>query len=441
MGSIDFPAWFGAGSYGGLAVSLLITAIVAVFALRLRRGTPRQLARATLACLLCCCLMFAPILWYQDRFNLLGPTIGPVEVGFWLVWTALVGWGLPLSIAAGYLVLARPQPMTGVVAVPPNLRAPLVGLQTQLTRPDDPERLVEPLGAGNPWGQLVPDAGPFAQKPLPLSRQIILLGRELDCDIIVPDELASRHHAEIRWDHGRVQLVDRGSLNGMRVNGQAIFGQVPLRPGDVVEIGSTRYRFESIAEGVAPPPAATEAEETRKVPGAPRPARNSGPAPTPVLVLVALNGPVPGARWPIGSLTSIGRDTSNAVQLADSSVSRQHAQIVRQASGYYVQDVDSQNGTLLNGQPITAPMPLAPGDVLQVGEVLLACELAAPASGMANGVVSEAPRSHPADAFVVRAASSAPNTHTLLAPQRRTGDTPNLAPPRLVPSPPQHADG
>src|SRR5947209_1325133 len=183
MGGLDFPTWFSTGSYGGLAFSLLTAAVVAVFALRLRRGTPRQLARAMLACLVCCCLMFAPIWWYQSRFDLLGPSLTPQEVGFWLTWAALIGWGLPLAIAGGYVVFARPQPMTGMVAVPPNLRAPVVGMpvQTRLTRPDDPDRFVEPLGAGRAWGRLVSASGPFAEKPLPLSRQIILLGRESDC--------------------------------------------------------------------------------------------------------------------------------------------------------------------------------------------------------------------------------------------------------------------
>jgi predicted component of type VI protein secretion system len=147
-------------------------------------------------------------------------------------------------------------------------------------------------------------------------------------------------------------------------------------------------------------------------------------------VLVAINGPTPGARWSIGSLTTIGRDAANAIHLADSSVSRQHAQIVRQASGYYVQDVDSQNGTLLNGQPLAAPTMLRPGDVLKVGEVVLACELATPAPGTSTSSLSP-----DADSLMLRAGMSSPNTHTLLEPQQRPTDSPHLAPPRLVPSP------
>jgi predicted component of type VI protein secretion system len=144
-----------------------------------------------------------------------------------------------------------------------------MGLQTTLTRPDDPERLVQPLGAGQAWGQLVPSDGPFVERPLALMRQIVLLGREPDCDIVVRDGQASRHHAELRWDHGRVHLVDRGSLNGTRVNGLGVFGQVPLRSGDVIEIGATAYRFETTQAGAQGPIAVTpqlssvDAEETR----------------------------------------------------------------------------------------------------------------------------------------------------------------------------------
>jgi pSer/pThr/pTyr-binding forkhead associated (FHA) protein len=450
MSAMDFPTWFDAGSYGGLVFSLLAAAAIAFFALRLRRGTPRQLARATLACLFCCCLMFVPIWWAQSWFDLLGPTLDPPLIGFWLAWTAVVGWSLPLGIAVGYALLSAPQPLTAAVPVPAHLLGQPRG-PAAISRPtalDDPARLIEPLGPGRPWGQLVPLDGPFAARVLPLTLQMALLGREADCDIVVPDDQASRHHAELRWDHSRVHLVDRGSLNGTRVNGQGVIGQVPLRDGDVIEIGSQRYRFESLTTGPRPPtpsgPIVTDAEETRKVA---RPARAiSGPHATPAtLALVAGNGPTPGARWNLdGALVTVGRDPSCEVCLPDSSVSRRHAQIVRQPSGPYVQDLDSQNGTLLNGQPLLAPAPLRAGDVLQVGEVVLRCapasatpttsdpRLAAPAAPGPPAIEATDP---------ARVARALPNTHMLLSPQPRAADRPHLAPPRLLPPQPPWPDG
>jgi pSer/pThr/pTyr-binding forkhead associated (FHA) protein len=451
MGAIDFPTWFSAGSYGGLVFSLLAAAAIAAFALRLRRGTPRQLARAMLVSLVYACLMFAPIWWSQARFDLLGPTLSPDEVAFWLAWTALLGWALPLGTACGYILLARPQPLTGAVPVPAHAPGRSPAVSSHPSALDDPGRLVEPLGSGRAWGRLVPIGGPFAERPVPLTRQVTLLGREADCDIVVPDDQASRHHAEVRWDHGRVHLVDRGSLNGTRVNGQGVLGQVPLREHDVIEIGSQRYRLEVLPASAAASTAEDQGEETRKVPGAFKPI-SGGLVPLPSATLVALSGPRPGARWELaGPLATIGREPTCEISLPDSSVSRRHAQVVRQPSGIYVQDLDSQNGTLLNGRPLAAPAPLRPGDVLQVGEVALRCE---PSRATPAPAPAASPRSSVPSGPRVRSGSSAtppppgasasnpgalaapvlPNTNTLLSPQPHAADRPHLAPPRLLPS-------
>lgn len=447
MGSLDFPTWFGAGSYGGLAFGLLSAVGTAAFALRLRRGTRRQLARAMLLLLISSCLMLVPIWWVQTRFDLLGPTLQPAEVAFWLGWTALAGWSLPLGIVVAYVLVAVPQPLTGAVPVP----AHLVGSArpqpaSHPSALDNPGRLVEPLGPGRAWGQLVPVDGPFAQRPVPLTRQVTLLGREADCDIVVPDDQASRHHAEVYWDHGRVQLLDRGSLNGTRVNGQGVLGQVPLRQGDIIEIGSQRYRFEQTPAGSPPDDAgassqpASDPDETRKVPSAPN-AQMTVPMRPAVLALVAVSGPRLGARWELrGPLTTIGRDAGCEVTLPDTSVSRHHAQVVRQASGLYVQDLDSQNGTLLNGQPVLAPTQLHPGDLLRVGEVTLLCELAHAGDRAAAADPAPAPAPPAAVPPVLTldlgepANRAQPNTHTLLTPKPRPVERSPLAPPRLLPS-------
>jgi hypothetical protein len=70
------------------------------------------------------------------------------------------------------------------------------------------------------------------------------IGRSRDCDVVLEDAGASRRHAEIRPHADGWELQDLGSTNGVRVNGRAIRGAQPLRPGDRVEIGSTEIVFE-----------------------------------------------------------------------------------------------------------------------------------------------------------------------------------------------------
>ncbi|MFP6686606.1 MAG: sigma 54-interacting transcriptional regulator [Polyangiaceae bacterium] len=61
--------------------------------------------------------------------------------------------------------------------------------------------------------------------------------------------------------------------------------------------------------------------------------------------------------------------------LDDSLISRQHVAIRRRGQAAEVQDLDSQNGTLLNGAPLTDRVMLAPGDVLALGRVALVFQL------------------------------------------------------------------
>lgn len=67
---------------------------------------------------------------------------------------------------------------------------------------------------------------------------------------------------------------------------------------------------------------------------------------------------------------SIGRDALSDIQLKDFSVSRQHAQLIRVFSDYYVEDLGSTNGTYLNDRPVTKHM-LKHGDLLRVGNFSL----------------------------------------------------------------------
>lgn len=73
---------------------------------------------------------------------------------------------------------------------------------------------------------------------------------------------------------------------------------------------------------------------------------------------------------------SIGRVAGNEVILADSSVSRQHARINRSQSGRYtIVDLDSLNGTFVNGSQVLEEREIHDGDVITVGRVELRVSL------------------------------------------------------------------
>jgi hypothetical protein len=73
----------------------------------------------------------------------------------------------------------------------------------------------------------------------------IAIGRLDECEIQINDANASRRHAEIRREGNFVLIVDLSSTNGTKVNG-ALITQHRLMDGDVITIGATPLRYESI---------------------------------------------------------------------------------------------------------------------------------------------------------------------------------------------------
>jgi pSer/pThr/pTyr-binding forkhead associated (FHA) protein len=69
---------------------------------------------------------------------------------------------------------------------------------------------------------------------------------------------------------------------------------------------------------------------------------------------------------------TIGRSTDCAVPLpADNFVSQVHARVFRRENEYWVEDLGSTNGTLMNGRRLSGPAPVRRGDRLQVGRTVL----------------------------------------------------------------------
>lgn len=81
-----------------------------------------------------------------------------------------------------------------------------------------------------------------------------------------------------------------------------------------------------------------------------------------------------GHVFPLGEpVVRLGRALSNDVILDDRRVSRRHAQLRWRAGTYYLSDIGSSSGTLVNGQPIRPgeEVPLAAGGVISLAGVVL----------------------------------------------------------------------
>jgi hypothetical protein len=109
---------------------------------------------------------------------------------------------------------------------------------------------------------------------------------------------------------------------------------------------------------VAPPPRARRSE--RKV-------RKEWQPQLVVLEPAELNG----QAYPLGNEMTIGRAAGCQVTLDDTYVSQLHTRVYLREGRYLVEDLGSTNGTYLNRQKVSGPMPISPGDRLQIGNTVM----------------------------------------------------------------------
>jgi hypothetical protein len=99
------------------------------------------------------------------------------------------------------------------------------------------------VATGTP--RLVGVEGPVTGEAFVLSSGPFTIGREVDNSLaLTQDATVSRHHASVEEKAGAWMVTDAGSSNGTFVNGRRVAGSQPLQPGDVVQIGASRLRFE-----------------------------------------------------------------------------------------------------------------------------------------------------------------------------------------------------
>lgn len=88
-------------------------------------------------------------------------------------------------------------------------------------------------------------------------------------------------------------------------------------------------------------------------------------------LLVVQRGPSSGSRFLLDAdLTTAGRHPDSDIFLDDVTVSRRHAEFLRDGNGFRVRDVGSLNGTYVNRDRIDEA-PLANGDEVQIGKFRL----------------------------------------------------------------------
>ncbi|MBV9928152.1 MAG: FHA domain-containing protein [Acidobacteria bacterium] len=226
---------------------------------------------------------------------------------------------------------------------------------------------------------------------------LIRVGRDAEqCHLVFNQAewpMVSRRHAEFRVEGGRCLLVDTDSTFGTFLDGRRVLEATEIQAGSCVQLGTRgpllRVCFEGdcgasssggkpegfgARPGDADADAAREARDFAAPPTRPHdqlsaqtPSRP--PADCAVLEFEDGEGDRPRRVRLDAERMLIGRDPASDIPISAAAavVSRRHAEIRRAAGGFTLADLDSFNGTLLNGRRITGPTPLADGDRIQLG--------------------------------------------------------------------------
>ncbi len=203
-----------------------------------------------------------------------------------------------------------------------------------------------------------------------LDEDVITLGRDTACQVVLSQMAVSRNHARITRDGTLFFIEDLGSSYGTQVNGKSLpRGEKRLlRNGDVIVIAQFDVTFDRVADAAQAGKPDKTAFIARHVVKDVMRGLGSGEGP----YFRVMNGPREGQRIEIADAQElvIGREEGVEVVLKDDLVSRRHAKVRRDWSGTHVEDLESRNGIKVNHKRVKRKT-LRDRDELEVGGIRL----------------------------------------------------------------------
>ncbi|MBK8218248.1 MAG: FHA domain-containing protein [Myxococcales bacterium] len=107
--------------------------------------------------------------------------------------------------------------------------------------------------------RLVMLVGPTPGVEFPIETELTTVGRSEECTVSIDHNSVSRVHCEIHaLGEGRYEIVDKGSSNGVRVNGADLRRGI-IEAGDLIELGDVRFKF--VGAGQVFIPGANESQQ------------------------------------------------------------------------------------------------------------------------------------------------------------------------------------
>ncbi len=231
----------------------------------------------------------------------------------------------------------------------------------------------------------------------------VTLGRGSACTVVLHDAATSRRHASIERRGDTYVLTDLQSGNGTFVNspGNRISAPYTLQDGDEILLGKSRVRVNVVSQATGKdegdrtrvqvalpttgsggrasevPSAGHTAQPPPTTPTAPTAVLNAVHQPDVPIVVTVVSGPNRGMVYsPARDVFTIGRASTCDIALTDSTASRVHASIKREAGRYRLYDENSVNGVYLRSlQNRVYHSDLADGDTIYIGQNQLRVEI------------------------------------------------------------------
>lgn len=236
---------------------------------------------------------------------------------------------------------------------------------------------------------------------LPLHQQVLRIGRSETNDLCLPEQSVSRHQCLLACQDDAVEMEDK-SGRGTVVDGRPL-RKAKLQPGAEINFGSLTAVLREVTQAPAAPTVVSSGDTMVIQSNAPT---------SEELVLTGTCGKR-RIKTPLGGqVLTLGQDPSNDIILDDNYVSAFHCRLFRKGSAWFVADLDSTNGTRVNGVTVSEAR-LEAGATLSLGKVEMRLVNARekPADNGFQGLLSQDPAMRPVFATIKRAA---PTNETIL---------------------------
>jgi len=184
------------------------------------------------------------------------------------------------------------------------------------------------------------------------------IGKSKSNDIVLPQEDISRFHAVIAKKQKEWVITDTFSKTGVLVNDERVEGQAVIEDGDIITIGTIPLKFlcaEALSDELKTQIRNEAAQMNNQV------NRNIAYA---VLVDAKTRRPIYLRKKDV----LIGRGDESDIQINLDTVSGRHARIHLTSRGWALSDLNSHNGTKLNGRYITEPQLIFDMDMITFGD-------------------------------------------------------------------------